>query len=135
MYVCWSYANWFLVEFALIVTSLRIKSFELHRKKQRSSAVTAEASLELLSHLIKQLEQLFLFLSFSIYFKFPWHSINLFHATGLFRYPLKASENLWFFHVFRGYRRRLVAWNGLIKNVLSFSPPRKGKNPTANLKI
>ena len=37
--------------------------------------------------------------------------VNLFHATGLFPYPLKTSENLWFSDVFRGYRKRLVAWN------------------------
>ena len=40
-------------------------------------------------------------------------SINSFHATGLFRCPLKTSENLWFSDVFRGYRKRPVAWNGL----------------------
>ena len=40
-----------------------------------------------------------------------------FHATGLFRYPLKTSENLWFSDVFRGYRNRPVAWNGLKCNV------------------
>ena len=36
-------------------------------------------------------------------------NVNPFHATGLFRYPLKTSENLWFPDVFRGYRKRLVA--------------------------
>ena len=40
--------------------------------------------------------------------------INPFHATGLFRKPLKTSENLWFSDVFRGYQKRPVAWNGLI---------------------
>ena len=40
--------------------------------------------------------------------------VNTFHATGLFLYPLKTSENLWFSDVFEGYRKRLVAWNGLI---------------------
>ena len=29
-------------------------------------------------------------------------TINLFHTTGLFRYPLKTSENLWFSNVIRG---------------------------------
>ena len=38
---------------------------------------------------------------------------NLFHATGLFLYPLKISENFWFSHIFRGYRNRLVAENRL----------------------
>ena len=37
---------------------------------------------------------------------------NPFHATGIFRYTLKTSEHLWF-SVFRGYRKRPVAWNGL----------------------
>ena len=32
--------------------------------------------------------------------------IYLFGVTGLFLYPLKASENLWFSNVFRGYRKR-----------------------------
>ena len=38
---------------------------------------------------------------------------NPFHAIGLFLYPLKTSENLRFFDVFRGYRKRPVAWKGL----------------------
>ena len=38
--------------------------------------------------------------------------LNLFHATGLFLYSLK-TENLWFSDVFRGYRKRPVALNGL----------------------
>ena len=44
---------------------------------------------------------------------FVLKSINPFHASGLFWYPLKASENLWFSDVFRGYQKRTVAWNGL----------------------
>ena len=39
--------------------------------------------------------------------------INSFHATGLFLYPLNISENFRFFDVFRGYRKRPVAWNEL----------------------
>ena len=35
--------------------------------------------------------------------------LKLFHATGLFLYPLKTSEILWFSDVFRGYRKRPVA--------------------------
>ena len=35
--------------------------------------------------------------------------INLFHTTGLFLYPLKTSENLWFFMFSRGYRKTPVA--------------------------
>ena len=38
---------------------------------------------------------------------------NLFRATGLFPYPLKTSGNQRFSDVFRGYRKRPVAWNGL----------------------
>ena len=30
-----------------------------------------------------------------------------------FLYPLKTSEKLWFSDVFRGYRKRSVAWKGL----------------------
>ena len=33
----------------------------------------------------------------------------------LFLYSLKTSENLWFSDVFRGYRKRSVAWNELKK--------------------
>ena len=33
-----------------------------------------------------------------------------------FLYPLKTSENLWFSHVFRGCRKRPVAWNELTGN-------------------
>ena len=39
--------------------------------------------------------------------------INPFHATKLFWYPLKTSENQRFSDVFRGYQKRSVAWNGL----------------------
>ena len=39
--------------------------------------------------------------------------LNSFHATGIFQYPLKTSENLWFSDVFRGYWKRPMAWNGL----------------------
>ena len=39
--------------------------------------------------------------------------INPYYATDLVWYPLKTSENLWFSDVFRGYQKRLVAWNGL----------------------
>ena len=43
---------------------------------------------------------------------FPRHTcptINPFHATGLFLYPLKTSVNLWFSDVFMGSRKRPVA--------------------------
>ena len=40
-------------------------------------------------------------------------SVNPFHATGLFRYPLKTSESQRFPDIFRGYRKRPVTWNGL----------------------
>ena len=42
--------------------------------------------------------------------------INPFHATGLFRYSLKTSknQNQRFSDVFRGYRKRPVAWNVLM---------------------
>ena len=32
-------------------------------------------------------------------------SVNPFHATGLLRYPLKTSEDLWFSDVFWGIER------------------------------
>ena len=39
--------------------------------------------------------------------------LNPFHATDLFWYLLKTSENLWFSDVSRGYQKRSLAWNGL----------------------
>ena len=39
--------------------------------------------------------------------------INPFHATGLFLFPLKTSENQRFSNILRGYRKRPVSWNGL----------------------
>ena len=36
-----------------------------------------------------------------------------FHATGFVLYTLKTSQNQRFFDVFRGYRKKSVAWNGL----------------------
>ena len=38
--------------------------------------------------------------------------------------PHKTSVNLWFTDVFRGYRKRLVAWNGLIQKNLSPLPQK-----------
>ena len=40
-------------------------------------------------------------------------TLNPFHVTDLFWYPLK-TENLWFFDIFRGYQKRSEVWNGLI---------------------
>ena len=40
--------------------------------------------------------------------------VNPFHATDLFRWPLKTSENQRFSDVFRGYQKWSVVWNGLI---------------------
>ena len=40
--------------------------------------------------------------------------VNPFHDTGVFLYPMKTSENQRFSDVFRGYRKRLVAWNRLM---------------------
>ena len=42
---------------------------------------------------------------------------NPFHATGLFLYPRKTSENQRFSDFFRGYRKRLVTWNWSVKEV------------------
>ena len=38
--------------------------------------------------------------------------VNPFHATGLFLYPLKKLENLWFF---KGFSKQPAAWNVLMK--------------------
>ena len=50
------------------------------------------------------------------FFIFTEELINSFHATCLFLYPLKTSENLWFSDVFRGYRKIIVAIKGLMEN-------------------
>ena len=55
--------------------------------------------------------------TFSFDHKAADNFISPLHATGLFLYPLKASENQRFSDVFKGYRKRPVAWNGLIKSV------------------
>ena len=47
---------------------------------------------------------------------------NPFHATGLFLYFLKTSENLWFSNAFRGYRNRPLAWNGLMYQLFFRTP-------------
>ena len=46
-----------------------------------------------------------------VYIKMTFYieKINPFHATGLFLYPLKKSENQRFSVVFRGYRKRPAA--------------------------
>ena len=44
---------------------------------------------------------------------------NPFQATGLFLYPLKTSGNQRFSDVFRGYKKRPVAWNEL-KSIMDF---------------
>ena len=49
-------------------------------------------------------------------------SINTFHATGLFYTSLKASDNLCFPDIFRGYRKRPVEWDGLIGVMRKWKP-------------
>ena len=54
---------------------------------------------------------------------FWYHSQNIIkpiHATDLFWYPLKTY--LWFSDVFRGYQKRLLAWNGLRFEICSIYP-------------
>ena len=40
--------------------------------------------------------------------------LDLFYATGLFLYHQKSSENQKFSNIFRGYKKKPVAWNRLI---------------------
>ena len=49
------------------------------------------------------------------------HKLTLFRATGLFLYLLKTSKTLWCYDAFRGYRKRPVAWNRLIRK-FTFQP-------------
>ena len=46
--------------------------------------------------------------------------VNQFHATDFFSYALKTSEDPWFSDAFRGYQKRSVAWNGLMKLCLIY---------------
>ena len=46
-------------------------------------------------------------------------AVNPFHIIGLLHYPLKTSQNLWFSHIFNGYRKRKVAYNGLMRFLMS----------------
>ena len=39
--------------------------------------------------------------------------LNPFHATDLFLHPVETTKSLSFSDVFKGYRKRPVAWNGL----------------------
>ena len=52
---------------------------------------------------------------------FSGNLISPCHATGLFLYPLKTSENQRFSDVFRGYRKRPVAWNWLKRIMIVIS--------------
>ena len=57
---------------------------------------------------------------FSVQFPLTQVRIKPYHAIGLFPNPHKISENQRFSGVFREYRKRPVAGNGLMKlNVLS----------------
>ena len=47
-------------------------------------------------------------------------AFNPIHASGSFFYPLKTSENKRFFDVSRGPRKRPVAWNGLMRNMVFY---------------
>ena len=40
-------------------------------------------------------------------------TVNVSHAIVPFHYFLIASGDLWFYNVFKGYMKILVAWNGL----------------------
>ena len=52
--------------------------------------------------------------------------VNPFYATDLFRYPLKTSKNQRFCDVFRGYRKRSVAWNELHMKLNALKMWREG---------
>ena len=50
--------------------------------------------------------------------------VNLSSATGLFLYPMKASENVWFYDIFRGYTKKNngVKWVNMPQNEIINSP-------------
>ena len=52
------------------------------------------------------------------FFSDLFRKLNPFHDTGFFLYPLKTTENLWYSHAFRVYRRKRVSWNRLTFNAV-----------------
>ena len=60
----------------------------------------------------------FLFQFDNFFFWLTHQSLHQFHATGLFLYPFKLSENQRFFDVFRGYISKPVARNQLIEHCM-----------------
>ena len=54
--------------------------------------------------------------------------INPFHVTGLFLYPIEKSENGKFPNVYRGYKKRSLASNGLAASNISYPIPGYIKN-------
>ena len=53
----------------------------------------------------------------------------------LFLYPLKKLENPWFFYVFRGYKKRSMARNGLQQCLCQKQPPEAFCEKKVFLKI
>ena len=54
-----------------------------------------------------------------------YYFLTSFYVTSLSLNPLKTSEDLWFSDVFRGFRKRLMVWNGLISRLLSLCSSQK----------
>ena len=55
-------------------------------------------------------------------------SFDISHASDLFWYLLKTSENLWFSDFFRGFQKRSVAWHGL-----SFTFQRRNSSESSGI--
>ena len=84
--------------------SLKCSSVTLKTKKASKNAFQYLGKC--MKH--KNIHSLFCVINFHI------NSLNSLHLTILFLYPLKHQKNQRLSDAFRGYRKRSVAWNGLI---------------------
>ena len=93
-----------LVVFIIVVGFKACKKLQKNCQCSLFCFSVVNTSVDFLSHFSRHFSDILLW--FILF-------VNPFHVTGVILYPLKTSENLWFSDIFRGYRKRPVAWNGL----------------------
>ena len=87
----------YFLEYLQLVLLLQLEGYNFYDTSQvfqRSSQSSLNNSVSIY-HFINNLEKNI--------------EINLFYVTD--QYTQKTSENLWFSDIFRGYRKKTVAWN------------------------
>ena len=92
-------------------------SLKISQNSQKKTCVRVSFLMKLQTWDLRRLEVGKIIIWFSILYKKAF--INPFHAANLFWYPLKISENQRFSDIFRGYQKRSVAWNELIKDTIN----------------